>query len=136
MADKNEKAFSRKDFVKMSGALCTMIPVMGLSENTKKKTDILVKIVEIKGHCPVYKVNDSFRLVNGYKLVSDKPVCMHALASLMPVYNAIRIAEPGSRLLGLGGIKDRNKAYVQCLDPLNHTGGGTTVFEISRDEYE
>ncbi len=46
--------------------------------------DLVVTVKEVKGHCPVHKVGDSFRLMACYQLVSDIPVCMHALASLMP----------------------------------------------------
>ena len=52
-------------------------------------------------------------MVEGYKLVSDGPVCMHALASLMPFYNALRVSPP-----------------IRCLDPEAYTGGGTVVFEV------
>lgn len=93
--------------------------------------DLIVRVKEIKGHCPVYRVNDTFRLIEGYKLVSDKPLCMHSLAALLPHYNALRIAPPGK--WGLAGKEDQDKAYVQCLDAYSHTGGGTAVFEISRE---
>ena len=92
--------------------------------------DLIVKVKEIKGRCPVYKVGDSFRLEDGYRLVSDIPLCMHSLASLLPHYNALRISAPDE--WGLAGTADRTKAYVQCLDAASHTGGGTAVFEISK----
>ena len=91
--------------------------------------DLIIKVVEAKGHCTVYKKGDTFRLKNGYQLESDKPLCMHSLASLMPHYNALRISEP--KRWGLG---TEEKAYVQCLDPMDHTGGGTAVFEITKSE--
>ena len=56
--------------------------------------EIVVTVKEIRGHCPTYKVGDSFTLKAGYQLVSDIPVCMHALACLMPYYNALRVSEP------------------------------------------
>ena len=92
--------------------------------------DIVVKVKEIKGTCAVYKVGDSFSLKEGYRLVADIPLCMHSLASLLPHYNALRISEPGQ--WGLAGKDDQTKAYVQCLDPYEHTGGGTAIFEIQR----
>ena len=92
--------------------------------------DLLVRVVEIKGRCPVYKVGNHFRLEDGYRLVSEIPLCMHSLAALMPHYNALRISAPGT--WGLAGRKDRTKAYVQCLDPSSYTGGGTAIFEISK----
>jgi len=75
-------------------------------------------------------VGDSFKLEEGYRLVSQIPLCMHSLGSILPHYNALRIAKPDK--WGLAGIKDRNKAYVQCLDPVSYTGGGTAILEISR----
>jgi len=45
--------------------------------------DLLVTVKEIKGTCPVYTPGQEFIIREGYRLESDKPVCMHALASLM-----------------------------------------------------
>ena len=92
--------------------------------------DLIVRVKEIKGRCPVYKVGDSFTLENGYRLVTDIPLCMHSLASLIPHYNALRVSEPEN--WGLAGSEDRTKAYVQCLDAVSYTDGGTAIFEISR----
>lgn len=94
--------------------------------------NLVIRIKEIKGHCPVYQVNDSFKLIDGYQLVSDKPVCMHSLASLMPYYNALRVTAPGQ--WGLAGKDDPEKACIQCPDAHSHTDGGTAIFEISREE--
>ena len=91
---------------------------------------LLVKVVEIKGLCPVYRVGDSFRLEDGYQLVADIPLCMHALAALMPFYNALRFCEPGQ--LGLAGKDNPTSAYVQCPDAVSSTCGGTVIFEIRR----
>lgn len=92
--------------------------------------DLIIKVKEIKGHCPVYKVGDKFKLEDGYRLVTKIPLCMHSLASLLPYYNALRLAEPNT--LGLAGKKDKTKAYVQCLGTSSYTDGGTAIFEISR----
>lgn len=54
-------------------------------------------------------MGDSFTLKAGYQLVSDVPVCMHALAFLMPYYNALRVSEPVQ--WGLDGKEDKTKAY-------------------------
>ena len=59
-----------------------------------QQPDLVVRVKEVKGHCPVYKVGDSFRLERGYRLVADGPLCMHSLASLLPYYNALRVSEP------------------------------------------
>ena len=93
--------------------------------------NLFIRVKEIKGHCPVYKVNDSFKLIEGYKLVSEKPLCMHSLAALLPHYNALTISSPGK--WGLAGEKNMHKAYVQCLDAQPYTDGGTAIFEISRE---
>jgi uncharacterized repeat protein (TIGR04076 family) len=94
--------------------------------------DLLVKVKEIKGSCPVYKVGDRFRLKEGYKLTTEIPLCMHSLAALMPFYNALRISRPEE--WGLAGKEERGKAYVQCLDPYEITGGGTAIFEVIAEE--
>ncbi len=96
--------------------------------------DLKITVQSIKGTCPVYKVGDHFILKDGYRLTSDIPVCMHALASLMPHYNAFRFADPGR--WGAAGKHERNKLYFQCLDPYEYTGGGTVVFEVSRMDDE
>jgi len=92
--------------------------------------DLIIRVKEIKGHCPVYKVGDSFKLEDGYRLVSNIPLCMHSLASLLPYYNALRVSEPDR--WGLTGKEGKTKAYLQCLDPLSYTDGGTVIFEVSR----
>ncbi len=78
------------------------------------------------------KVGDSFTLKAGYQLVSDIPVCMHGLASLMPYYNALRVSEPAT--WGIEGKDDKSKAYIQCPDACRYTGGGTVTFEIRKVE--
>jgi uncharacterized repeat protein (TIGR04076 family) len=90
-----------------------------------------IRIAQVKGRC-LYKEGDSFKLVDGYKLVSDIPLCMHSLAALMPHYNALRVSSPKD--WGLAGQDDPTKAYVQCLDAASHTGGGTAILEISKVE--
>ncbi len=94
--------------------------------------DLIIRVKEIKGRCPVYEVGDTFTLAKGFRLVADKPLCMHSLASLMPIYNALRFAPPNK--FGLAGKEDKSKAYSQCLDPVSYTGGGTVTFEVSRSE--
>jgi len=90
--------------------------------------ELVVEIVKIEGHCPVYVVGDTFSLIDGYKLKSEKPICMHSLASLLPYYNAISHGiKPEDMGLGNGG-----KAYLQCLDPEWKTGGGTVTFAVYR----
>jgi uncharacterized repeat protein (TIGR04076 family) len=92
--------------------------------------DLIVRVKEIKGHCPVYEVGDTFALESGYRLVTEIPLCMYSLASLLPYYNALRVSKPQE--WGLSGKEERTKAYVQCLDPMAYTDGGTVIFEIGR----
>jgi uncharacterized repeat protein (TIGR04076 family) len=92
--------------------------------------DLIVRVRQIKGTCPVYEVGDTFTLEDGYRLSAGKPICMHSLASLMPYYNALRFCEPMD--LGLVPKDDPSKLVVQCCDPVDHTGGGTVTFEISK----
>ena len=44
--------------------------------------DLIVRVKEIKGTCSVYKLGDTFKLKDGYRLVSEIPLCMHSLAAL------------------------------------------------------
>ena len=95
--------------------------------------DLIVRVKEIKGTCPVYRVGDSILIREGYILDTKKSstVCMHSLASLMPYYVALSKGI-SPQTLGLSGAKN-DRAYLQCLDPCEVTGGGTVIFEISSD---
>lgn len=87
-----------------------------------------IQVVDIQGHCPIYRIGDELRIVDGYKLVCNRAVCLHALQSLNPYYVALsRGIAP--RALGITG-KD-GAAYVQCLDPQRYTDGGTVTFRIT-----
>ena len=92
---------------------------------------LLITVKEIKGNCPVYRVGDRIVLDEGYRLnlKETNNVCMHSLSSIMPYYVAL-FRGVDSRKLGLS--KDGKKAYVQCLDPCDYTGGGTVTFEIEK----
>jgi uncharacterized repeat protein (TIGR04076 family) len=79
---------------------------------------LLVTVVNIEGQCPVYRVGDSFKLDDGYRLISKIPLCMHSLAALLPFYNALRISGPEE--WGLAGKEDSKKAYVQCPDAASY----------------
>jgi uncharacterized repeat protein (TIGR04076 family) len=98
--------------------------------------DIQITVVDIKGHCPVYRKGDTFYLKDGYVLDPKQSgrVCMHSLASIMPYYVAIgRGVEPYE--LGLAQVGGK-PARVQCLDPCEYTGGGTVVFEMTKVEHD
>ncbi|MDL1957722.1 MAG: TIGR04076 family protein [Candidatus Desulfofervidus auxilii] len=92
---------------------------------------LIIKVKEIIGKCPVYKVGDKIVIEDGYKinLKETSAICMHSLAAIMPYYVALN---KGVNPVELGLAKEGNKAYVQCLDPCKYTGGGTVIFEIER----
>jgi len=92
-------------------------------------SDLAVKVVDVQGHCPIYHCGDRFIIQDGFKLVADRPLCMHALQALTPYYVALsRGVAPAD--LGLAGPD--GAAYVQCLDPQRYTGGGTVTFRLER----
>ncbi len=92
---------------------------------------LIIIIKQIKGHCPVYKINDKIILDEGYKinLKETDNVCLHSLSSIIPYHIAL-YNDVDPKKIGLS--KDGKKAYVQCLDPCNYTGGGTVIFEIEK----
>ena len=93
---------------------------------------LIIKVVDIKGKCPVYKIGNRIVLQQGYILDTKETdiVCMHSLASILPYYVALA---KGVKAKDLGLAKgDSSEAYVQCLDPCDLTGGGTVFFQISR----
>ena len=92
--------------------------------------ELVVAVKEIEGGCATYKVGDCFGLKEGYQLVSEIPVCVRGLASLMPYYNALRVSEPAT--WGIEGKDDKGKAYIQCPDACRYTGGGAVTFEIRK----
>jgi len=89
-----------------------------------------ITIAKIIGTCPVYEPGDSFFLERGYILDPARScsVCFHSLASIFPYYVALSHGIPPFSI-GLNKIND-NKAYLQCLDPCNYTGGGTVFFRV------
>lgn len=95
---------------------------------------LVIKVIEIKGTCPVYEIGDQIVLRDGGVLdpKATNMVCMHSLASIFPYYVALfKGVKPKDLGLSKG---DSDEAYVQCLDPCDITGGGTVRFEISRIE--
>jgi uncharacterized repeat protein (TIGR04076 family) len=93
---------------------------------------LIIQVREIKGHCPVYHMGDRFTIDESYKLTARKKICMHSLTSLMPYYVALSNGV-SPKILGLTK-QDDGKAFVQCLDPCEYTGGGTVTFQITRTE--
>lgn len=92
---------------------------------------LIIIVKEIKGNCPVYKVGNKIVLDDGYRVNCKEScdLCMHSLSSILPYYVALfHEVDP----IQLRLTKDGRKAYVQCLDPCNYTGGGTVVFEMEK----
>ncbi len=90
-----------------------------------------IKVCEIRGKCPVYKVGDRM-VIDGAKILLDKTdaVCVHALSTLLHYVVAL---EEGADPVKLGLSKDKEHAYMQCVDPgAPYTEGGTVIFECRR----
>ncbi len=94
------------------------------------KNSLKIRVVEINGFCPVYRLGDEFSINAGYVLEGRESYCMHSIASLLPFFVALsRGITPEDLGLCKSGV---NKAFIQCLDPVQRTGGGTVIFEITR----
>ena len=94
-----------------------------------------IKVCEVKGICPVYKVGDR-AIIDGAKIVLDKTdaLCVHALSTLLHYVVAL---DEGADPLKLGLSKNKEYAYMQCVDPGEpYTEGGTVVFQCRRIEGE
>jgi len=90
---------------------------------------LIIKVLKIKGTCPVYKIGDKIVIDEGYKLNLEETnsVCIHSLASIMPYCVALsRGIDPKT----LDLAKEEKKAYLQCLDPCEITNSRTVIFEI------
>ncbi len=94
-----------------------------------------IRVCEIRGICPVYKVGDRM-VIDGAKILLDKTdaVCVHALSTLLHYVVAL---DEGADPVKLGLSKDKEHAYMQCVDPGKpYTDGGTVIFEVRRIEGE
>ena len=92
-----------------------------------------IKVHEVKGSCPVYKVGDKMT-IDGAKILLDKTdaICVHALSTLLHYVVAL---EEGADPVKLGLSKSQEHAYMQCVDPGEpYTKGGTVIFECRRME--
>jgi uncharacterized repeat protein (TIGR04076 family) len=92
-----------------------------------------IKVHEIRGECPVYKVGDKM-VIDGPKIVLEETdaVCVHALSTLLHYVVALdEGADPVK--LGLTKLEEKEYAYMQCVDPGEpYTHGGTVVFRCQR----
>lgn len=94
-----------------------------------------IKVCEIRGKCPVYKVGDKMT-IEGPEILLGKTdaICAHAFSTLLHYVVAL---EEGADPVKLGLSKDKEHAYMQCVDPGEpYTEGGTVVFECRRIEGE
>ncbi|MEM2916873.1 MAG: TIGR04076 family protein [Candidatus Bathyarchaeia archaeon] len=95
---------------------------------------LTVKVKEIRGKCPVFKLGDKIVVEEPEILVKETDaLCVHALGSMLsmivPLSRGISF-----KTLGLAK-EDENIGYVQCLDPsFPYTAGGTVIFEIKREK--
>ena len=96
-----------------------------------------IEVVEVRGHCPVYKVGDKM-LVDDPEIVLEETdaLCIHALSSLL--HYALVLERGGDPVeLGLSKPGDSEHAYFQCLDPGEpYTRGGTVIFRVRKVEKE
>lgn len=97
---------------------------------------LIIRVEEIKGRCPVYEEGDRIVLDNGYRLNLDETTkgCMHSFASIMPYHIALSKGVRPDQMGLAHRDRDDGRAYVQCLDPCEMTGGGTVTFSIERVE--
>lgn len=96
-----------------------------------------IKVCEIRGKCPVYKVGDRM-VIDDPKIVLDQTnaLCTHALSTLL---HYVTILEHNwcPMKLGLTTPQNPDRAYMQCVDPGEpYTQGGTVLFECRRIEEE
>lgn len=97
---------------------------------------LVIRVEKINGRCPAYKVGDTIVLDSGFRLNLQETTagCMHSFASIIPYHVALaKGVKPEQMGLAHRELKD-GKAYVQCLDPCEMTGGGTVIFSIERQE--
>ena len=94
-----------------------------------------IKVVEVRGNCPVHKVGDSIVIADP-KIILEKTdeLCTHALSSLLHYVLVLeRGADPAE--LGLAKPEHKGEAYIQCVDPGEpYTQGGTVIFRVRRIE--
>ena len=92
-----------------------------------------IRVCEIRGKCPVYKVGDK-TTIHGAEILMDKTnaICIHALSTLLHYIVAL---DGGADPVKLGLSKNKDHAYMQCVDPGEpYTKGGTVIFDCQRLE--
>ncbi|HDM91781.1 MAG TPA: TIGR04076 family protein [Candidatus Korarchaeota archaeon] len=101
-------------------------------EEASLMPDVWVKVVEVKGECPVHKVGDRFVIRRGFRLDSlGGEVCLHALCGMSSLIWALGHGHDPDAL-GLG-----QPPRLTCPDPGPPLSrGGTVIFELSVSEEE
>jgi uncharacterized repeat protein (TIGR04076 family) len=92
---------------------------------------IELRVCEIRGKCPVYKVGDNMT-IRGAEILMDRTnaICIHALSTLLHYIVAL---DEGADPVKLGLSKNKEHAYMQCVDPGEpYTEGGTVIFDCHR----
>ena len=92
-----------------------------------------IRVCEIRGKCPVYKVGDRM-VIDDPKILLDKTdaICTHALSTILHYAVAF---EKGANPVELGLSRSHDVAYMQCVDPGEpYTEGGTVIFDCYRIE--
>jgi len=94
---------------------------------------LVIEVIEVRGHCPVYKVGDRI-VIDGPRIILEETdaICIHALPAILHYAVALdKGVDPVS--LGLTKPNDKEHAYLQCLDPWKpYTNGGTVIFKIKK----
>ncbi len=93
---------------------------------------LVVRVKEIRGKCPVFKVGDKIVIESPHIIPQETDaICVHALGSILSMIVALSHGV-SFKELGLAQ-KEGDIGYVQCLDPgPPYTPGGTVTFEIRR----
>lgn len=84
--------------------------------------DVRVKVVKVKGECPIFKEGDEFQLHRGYIL--EGKFCFHALLALS---SFLQILARGYSARAMG-FEEHDRIIAQCPDAKN-----TVIFELSRE---
>jgi uncharacterized repeat protein (TIGR04076 family) len=94
---------------------------------------IQIKVCEIRGRCPVYKVGDRLTIRDaGVVMEETDAICVHALSTLLHYVVAL---DEGADPVKLGLSGEGSHAYMQCVDPGEpYTDGGTVIFDCYRLE--
>ena len=95
---------------------------------SERKSELMIEIVEIQGHCAVYRVGSRFTYRKGTNSSRiGRFVCtlwVRYVRTHVPLSRGIAPAD-----LVLAGSD--GAAYVECLDPQHYAGGGTVKFCVS-----